>query len=423
MKNIILIILLSSVISIGVTSLSAQTEMLQSVNKNVPNFQLETITTASSEKGLANLDVYLKIAYDELQFIKNKDNFLATYELSITIFNESGDRQEGRVIRDTIKVDDFFLTNSTEEFSILKTSFIIKPNSYRINIGVMDLDTRKTGFRRMTLSVPEYGKGLAVSDILLLDYLVILESGEVKLTPNISNALISESSDFQAYYEIYGAKKKISVRNIITDIEGNEIYSSKFDAEPENGVIKIYDAIKKDKLKFNKYNFVVEIGKGREKVTKSKTFRVRWFGMSETITDLDKAVEYLRYIAPADEMKKMLSSESELKRHLFTTFWKKRDPSPESEKNELMVEYYKRIKFTNDNFASFQAGWKADMGMVYILFGTPNDIERHPFDMSQKPFEVWYYYDLNRNFVFQDDFGFGDFKLVTPLFDTRRADF
>jgi len=304
MKNIILIILLSAVISIGVTSLSAQTEMLQSVNPNVPNFQLETISTATSEKGLTNLDVYLKIAYDELQFIKNKDNYLATYELSITIFNESGDRQEGRVIRDTIKVDDFFLTNSTEEFSILKTSFIIKPNSYRINIGVMDLDTRKTGFRRMTLSVPEYGKGLTVSDILLLDYLVILESGEVKLTPNISNALISESSDFQAYYEIYGAKKKINVRNIVTDIEGKEIYSSNFDAEPVDGVIKIYDAIKKDKLKFNKYNFVVEIGKGRKKVTKSKTFRVRWFGMSETITDLDKAVEYLRYIAPADEMKR-----------------------------------------------------------------------------------------------------------------------
>ena len=423
MKNINLIVLLSTLISIGVSSLSAQTEMIQSVNPNVPNFQLETITTASSEKGLTNLDVYLKIAYDELQFIKNKDNYLATYELSITIFNESGDRQEGRVIRDTIEVDDFFLTNSTEEFSILKTSFIIKPNSYRINIGVMDLDTRKTGFRRMTLSVPEYGKGLSVSDILLLDYLVILESGEVKLTPNISNAFISESSDFQAYYEIYGAKKKISVRNIVTDIDGKEIYSSKFDADPVDGIIKIYDAIKKDKLNFNKYNFVVEIGKGRKKVTKSKTFRVRWFGMSETITDLDKAVEYLRYIAPADEMKKMLSSENELKRQLFTIFWNKRDPSPESEKNELMVEYYKRIQFTNDHFASFQEGWKADMGMVYILFGTPNDIERHPFDISNKPYEVWYYYDLNRNFVFQDDNGFGDYKLVTPLFDTRRADF
>jgi len=423
MKNIIWINLLTASISIGVTSLFAQVEMLQTVNPNVPDFQLETITTASSENDLTNLDVYLKIAYDELQFIKYNNIFRATYELSITIFDASGDRQEGRVIRDTIKVDDFFRTNSREDFAILKTNFLIKHNNYRMNIGVMDLDTRKTGFRRMTLAVPKYGTDLAVSDILLLDYLVILGSGDVKLTPSISNALISESSEFQAYYEIYGVKEKISIKNIVSDVDGKEIYSKKFDAEPVEGVVKIYDSIKQDKLKFNKYKFVVEVGKGKNKVSKSKMFRVRWLGMSETITNLDKAVEYLRYIAPAVEMEKMLSSNYELKRQLFTNFWKKRDPSPESERNELMVEYYKRIEFTNDNFASFQDGWKADMGMVYILFGSPNDIERHPFEISQKPYEVWYYYDINRNFVFQDNSGFGDFKLVTPLFDTRRSDF
>lgn len=423
MKKIIRISLMIALISISVTNLFAQVEMIQSETPNVPNFQVETITTASAEKDLTNLDVYLKIAYDELQFIKNKDIFQATYELSITLFNESGDRQEGRVIRDTIKVSDFFDTNSREDFSILKTSFLIRQNNYRINIGVMDLDTRKTGFRRMTLAVPNYGKRLSVSDILLLDYLAISESGDVELTPNISNAFISESSAFKAYYEIYGVKKKINIRNIVTDMEGNEIYSEKFSAEPVDGVVKTYVPIKHDKLKFNRYKFVVEVGKGKNKVRKSKTFRVRWFGMSETITDLDKAVEYLRYIATQGEMKKMLSSENELKRQLFTKFWKKRDPSPESDGNELMVEYYKRIQFTNEKFATFQDGWKADMGMIYILFGSPNDIERHPFDISQKPYEVWYYYDINRNFVFQDYNGFGDYKLVTPLFDTRRSDF
>lgn len=423
MRNTISIVLLIASIGFGVTTLSAQRAMLENVTPNVPNFQIETITTASSEKDLTNLDVYLKIAYDELQFIKNKNNFQAIYELSITIFNESGDRQEGRVLRDTTEVNDFFQTNSREDFSILKTSFLIKHNNYRINIGLMDLDTRKTGFRRLNLSIPEYDNGLAVSDILLLDYLKISESGEVIRTPNISNAFISESSDFQAYYEIYGAKKKIKVRTIVADIDGKEIYSAVFDAEPVDGVIKIYDSIKQDKLKFNRYMFTIEIGKGRKKVTKSKAFRVRWFGMAETITDLDKAVEYLTYIASGKEIRKMLASENEEKRQLFTSFWKKRDPSPESEVNELMIEYYKRIKFTNDNFASFQDGWKADMGMVYILYGTPNDIERHPFNINSKPYEVWYYYDLNRNFVFQDDNGFGDYKLVTPMFDTRRSDF
>ena len=119
----------------------------------------------------------------------------------------------------------------------------------------------------------------------------------------------------------------------------------------------------------------------------------------------------------------MESSESETKRNLFVQFWKKRDPSPETENNELMIEYYRRIQYSNEHFATFQEGWKADMGMVFILFGHPNDIERHPFDINSKPYEIWYYYDINRNFVFKDFSGFGEYRLVTPLYDLSRSDF
>ena len=423
MRNTIIIKLSILLLSLIPSFLSAQTEMRQTKITIGPNYKVESITTASSEENLTNLDIYIKIAYDELQFIKFNELYRATYELSIIIYDESGDRRMGRVILDTITVGDFLLTNSREEFSIKKTNFLIINDTYRIDIGVMDLDTRKTGFRQMTISVPNYDKRLAVSDIILLDYLMILRSGEVKLTPSISNSFISESSDFQVYYEIYGVNKSISVRNIVTDIEGNEIYSEIFDAEPLDGVIKIYDSIKQEELKFNKYIFIVEVGKGTRMVRKSKTFRVRWFGMSETITDLDKAVEYLRYIANETELEKMLASDTEIKRKLFIQYWKNRDPTPESEGNELMVEYYKRVQFSNENFATFTDGWKSDMGMVYILFGNPNDIERHPFDMGQKPYEVWFYHKLNKQFVFTDNFGFGEYKLVTPLFDTSRSDF
>jgi len=68
------------------------------------------------------------------------------------------------------------------------------------------------------------------------------------------------------------------------------------------------------------------------------------------------------------------------------------------------------------NRPSFKSGgWRSDRGMVYTILGTPNNIDRHPFEYDSKPYEVWEYYDLNRSFVFLDQTGFGDYRLITPL--------
>ena len=58
------------------------------------------------------------------------------------------------------------------------------------------------------------------------------------------------------------------------------------------------------------------------------------------------------------------------------------------------------------------------MGMVYIIFGEPSEIERHPLEMDTKPYEVWNYFELNREFIFVDYSGFGDYRLITPIWET-----
>ncbi|MCK4297684.1 MAG: GWxTD domain-containing protein, partial [Candidatus Marinimicrobia bacterium] len=98
-------------------------------------------------------------------------------------------------------------------------------------------------------------------------------------------------------------------------------------------------------------------------------------------------------------------------------FWKGKDPTPNTQENELMNEYYMRVHYSNQHFSGFQAGWKADMGMIFILFGPPSDIERHPFDIQSKPYEIWYYYEINRTFVFVDESGFGEYRLISPTYD------
>jgi len=86
--------------------------------------------------------------------------------------------------------------------------------------------------------------------------------------------------------------------------------------------------------------------------------------------------------------------------------------------NQLKNEYFKRVNFANRNFTAFGTeGWLTDRGRILIKFGYPDDIERHPFDMNSKPYEIWRYYNLRKVFLFVDRTGFGDYRLHPDYID------
>jgi GWxTD domain-containing protein len=144
---------------------------------------------------------------------------------------------------------------------------------------------------------------------------------------------------------------------------------------------------------------------------------VHWLGMPVFANDLDKAIDQLKYIASGKEIKTMKKAPEEHRAELFQEFWKQKDPTPSTEENEVMEEYYRRIDYCNAAFGTFIEGWRTDRGMVYIILGAPNDIERHPFEVDTKPYEIWSYYQYNRQFIFIDETGFGEYRLISPFWE------
>jgi GWxTD domain-containing protein len=149
-----------------------------------------------------------------------------------------------------------------------------------------------------------------------------------------------------------------------------------------------------------------------------KPFIVRWKGVPRAAKDLELAIEQLQYIENPGEVDHILEAKDEPeKRKRFMEFWQKRDPTSSTARNEKMEEYYTRVDFANRNFAHYIEGWRTDMGMVYIIFGSPDNVDRHPFDIDSKPYEIWSYYELNHQFTFVDQTGFGDYRLTTPIWE------
>ena len=110
---------------------------------------------------------------------------------------------------------------------------------------------------------------------------------------------------------------------------------------------------------------------------------------------------------------------SDLQETLFLEYWESRDPTPETSDNEVMNEYFSRVSYSNNNFKSYLPGWKTDLGMIYILFGPPDDLEVYNDPLSRIYSQRWHYYRINKYFDFIDENGFGDYRLSTPFFRGR----
>ncbi len=141
--------------------------------------------------------------------------------------------------------------------------------------------------------------------------------------------------------------------------------------------------------------------------------------------------EDVNYIITDEERKAFKSLKTDEERDSFIeSFWLRRDPDPDTPENEYKEQYYERIQYANEKYASGIPGWKTDRGRIYIMFGKPDEIESHPsggsYDRpsyegggttSTYPFETWWYRyiegigsDVEIEFV--DPSGSGEYRIA-----------
>ncbi len=137
------------------------------------------------------------------------------------------------------------------------------------------------------------------------------------------------------------------------------------------------------------------------------------------------------YIITPEEKKAFKALKTDEERENFIeSFWRRRDPDPDTEENEYREEYYERIAYANEHFASGIPGWKTDRGRIYITFGKPDSVETHPtggaYDRpsyegggatTTYPFEVWFYRHLDNvgdgiEIEFVDPTGTGEYRIA-----------
>lgn len=154
----------------------------------------------------------------------------------------------------------------------------------------------------------------------------------------------------------------------------------------------------------------------------------------------------VRYIITQEESKIFLELPASDRTKFIEEFWKRRDPTPGTERNEFEEAYFARIEEANHLFRGSRPGWLQDRGRIYILFGPPNERQTNPMGgrvvdpyvdpremvegreaqrlaTGEKATEIWVYYNLFSSLqrpqairlVFVDSHGTGDYQLTTNL--------
>ncbi len=134
-----------------------------------------------------------------------------------------------------------------------------------------------------------------------------------------------------------------------------------------------------------------------------------------------------RYIMLPQEKDVFLQLTTDRDRNIFIeSFWKQRDPTAGTPRNEYKEEHFTRFNYANSRFGrtTSRPGWMTDMGRFYILLGSPISTERFEGSSDVYPTQVWYYYGdeakgLPAHFalVFYKKRGMGEFSLYDPASD------
>jgi GWxTD domain-containing protein len=410
----------------AVLCLRAQNESTHP-DETISNFFVEAFASASDQPGKGHIDIYIQIPYPEIHFIKENEQYTGRFEISAVILSQEKQQlwQNSQLVE--LHLNNFSQTTSDRYSNLKQFSTELAPGKYELLLQVSDQESKKIATIKRSIVVKNFENDtLGLSDVMLVRR-VSTDGTRKNIVPILSGVISKEQTSVYLFFEIYNRVQIDSVTVRCKFINSKrEVVAQRTNSELLTGhrtqVILQLDTLS---IVPDQYLLVLE-ATGTLKADSSKSFQtstsricvIRMKNMPMSIANIDKATDELLYIAKGSEVDYIREATTpEEKQRRFLEFWAKRNPNPKGSNNDLMEEYYARVEYANKNFQGYLEGWKTDRGMVFIRFGPPQNIERHPFDSDNKPYEIWYYYNENREFIFVDETGFGDYRLRYPETD------
>ena len=362
-----------------------------------------------------SLSFDLECPFQELQFIRVPAGYGAAMRATVVFRDRHGDQAGGDVGEDRIVVSTFDATRDAAARWRLRRTFTLPPSEYAVEVTLEDLNGGRKSHAKGEIEVPEFPVGsLGLGDLEFGfcagdSTFVLLPSRryEADLERLCVRAAIYDrgatgpSRPVQLAWQVRAETGESVAKGETTLVAGRE---ASVLLQPPVG-----------DLFLGTYTFEVEAKEGARHWRTERTFEVETLTLPRGQT-YATVVEILSYVSTDAEYDAMKAASTDAQREAaWSAFWARRDPSPDSPRNEAMIEFFRRVRTANRNFTGQStAGWRTDRGRIYIRHGAPDQVEDRPATFYEPPLQIWHYYQLNKRFIFADREGFGRYELVFP---------
>jgi len=359
-----------------------------------------------------NLYTHIALPLNRFVFKKQRDHFAGEIIFTLVISDAENNSQIHRESwREKISEPYYENTRDPDNYFKTERNIALLPGTYKLFLNVQDEDSRKNWKinKKLTLDRVNY-----ISPSLLF---IKENDGQMKqvdfLIQKMDTIWLRTQINFPNDDTLSGPV--IEKSNQIDSNKDIEFFVIHKEAIIDSGKVKITHAgiqnlyyLPIPIIQHNKGSYKIELRYLDDKQTTS--FYYGFKTKNYWTDELDEVVGVMRYILPYSEYKQLKGKDESEKWEAINIYWKEKDPSLETDENQLLNELNERVRFSNKNFSILMHGWQSDRGRIYIIYGEPQIVDETYRDNRGYNYQKWVYAN-GKEFLFIDRTMSGDYTL------------
>ncbi len=407
---------------------------------------IETIIIPVDSVDIVNMFVHIRVSKEFFVFVRTTgisgdSAFHAGIQVSIDIFDEKGDLIKSKNVNREVFLSDEGYNEKKYDDVLIREKFEMSTGHFRCVVQLSDEESQREVSNTKMVHVKDFAK---LNPIIAAVFPIeqpkqIGQSGGIIHALGLGgNIAFSKTPFFAMYYQgDWATEFKATLSRWIKEdqfatpftliptihkilpssILQPDTLSDAFQYNVRKSINHfdniVFFSLPLDTLEIGMYEMKIIIEQNERRDTLKQNLGIIWRDMPVSLRSLRDAIDAMRYILTEEEYDSMISGSEEERREKFNAFWKKKDQTSKTVRNEYLVEYFSRVDEANIKYQSVRGpdGAFTDRGRIHILYGPSEKTERVLLT-NDAPTEIWYYPSIKKKFVFSDSFRNGMYRLT-----------